>query len=247
MDRSLAKSWRPRLLAKQSGGQLDYIDDAEFGKIRLIRNDGRYLRLNIRTNGEIVISAPRWTNDTKINSFLNESRDHVRRNLAKLNNRRQFQNGDMIGRHHQLVIQPSVRPDIKLTGSQVVVRIPDDYTDIQRTQLIHQGVAKALKSEASRYLPKRLRALALQHGYSYDKVRLTFAKSRWGSCSTSGTISLNVSLMLLPEELSDYVLLHELTHTHHMNHSQNFWNELSRNLPNARALSRQLRDYSPYI
>lgn len=236
-----------RLFTSAGSKQPACLEDGEFGRIRLIYNNGRYLRLNIRTNGEIVISAPSHSSINKIQSFLDESREHVRRNLAKLDSHRQFRNGDLIGRHHHLTIQSGVRPSIKLTDSQVVITVPNGYTNLQAVSLINQGVAKALKSEANRYLPKRLRMLALQHDYSYNKVRLTFAKSRWGSCSTNGTISLNVGLMLLPEELSDYVLLHELTHTHHMNHSKDFWDELSSHLPNARQLSRQLKSYSPYI
>lgn len=223
------------------------MDDDEFGRIRLIRNSGRYLRLNIRTNGEIVISAPFATSLGKVEDFLGDNRSYLRQNLSRIMHRRDFADGDIIGRHHRLVIQPGVRPATTLNDQQLIVKVPDDYTDIQTSQLVSRGVAKALKAEASHYLPKRLHALALRYGYEYNKVRLTFAKSRWGSCSTSGTISLNVSLMMLPEELSDYVLLHELTHTHHMNHSKAFWDELSEHLPEARELSRALRDYSPYI
>ena len=224
-----------------------YLDDDEFGRIRLIRNSGRYLRLNIRTNGEIVISAPFAASLGKVEDFLGDNRSYLRQNLSRIIRRRDFADGDIIGRHHRLVIQPGVRPATTLNDQQLIVKVPDDYTDIQTSQLVSRGVAKALKAEASHYLPKRLHVLALRYGYKYNKVRLTFAKSRWGSCSTSGTISLNVSLMMLPEELSDYVLLHELTHTHHMNHSKAFWDELSEHLPEARELSRALRDYSPYI
>lgn len=223
------------------------MDDGEFGRIRLIRNSGRYLRLNIRTNGEIVISAPFAASLGKVEDFLGDNRSYLRQNLSRIMHRRDFADGDIIGRHYRLVIQPGVRPATTLNDQQLIVKVPDDYTDIQTSQLVSRGVAKALKAEASHYLPKRLHALALRYGYKYNKVRLTFAKSRWGSCSTSGTISLNVSLMMLPEELSDYVLLHELTHTHHMNHSKAFWDELSEHLPEARELSRALRDYSPYI
>ena len=223
------------------------MDDDEFGRIRLIRNSGRYLRLNIRTNGEIVISAPFAASLGKVEDFLGDNRSYLRQNLSRIMRRRDFTDGDIVGRHHRLVIQPGVRPATTLNDQQLIVKVPDDYTDIQTSQLVSRGVAKALKAEASHYLPKRLHALALRYGYKYSKVRLTFAKSRWGSCSTSGTISLNVSLMMLPEELSDYVLLHELTHTHHMNHSEAFWDELSEHLPEAREFSRALRDYSPYI
>ena len=69
---------------------------------------------------------------------------------------------------------------------------------------------KQLMKKARDYLPYRLDYYAKLYGYSYDKFRLSHANTRWGSCSSSRTISLNISLMKLPEVLRDYVILHEL-------------------------------------
>lgn len=225
----------------------EFVDDSELGRVKLISNNGRYLRINIRTNGEIVVSKPTGTSRRQVLAFIEESRPHIRRCLEKLSRQRQFKDGDAIGRHHRLVVRQGVRASSRVSDTLVTVTIPDNYTVPQSRQLVHKAVAKALKSEAERYLPKRLRMLALKHGFSYQQVRLTFAKSRWGSCSSSGTISLNVGLMLLPDQLIDYVLLHELTHTKHMNHSAAFWRDLELVLPGAKRLRDQLRKYSPYI
>ncbi|MDO4271779.1 MAG: M48 family metallopeptidase, partial [Candidatus Saccharibacteria bacterium] len=65
--------------------------------------------------------------------------------------------------------------------------------------------------------------------------------------STSGTISLNIALMKLPEQLSDYVILHELAHTKHMNHGAEFWAELESTYPNAKQARNQLKNHSPYL
>lgn len=223
------------------------IDDPEFGQIRLIRNSGHTLRLNIRTNGDIVMSVPDRLSRARALRFLDESRDHLRHNMSVIGQQSHFNEGELIGRHHRLHIRDGVRAGTRISDDSVVVTIPYGMGNIQRSRLISRAVAKTLHKEAERYLPKRLHKLALSHGYRYSKMRLTYAKSRWGSCSTSGTISLNVSLMSLSDDLIDYVLMHELVHTVHMNHSAEFWRTLENNLPGAKQLSRQLRNYSPYI
>jgi len=81
----------------------------------------------------------------------------------------------------------------------------------------------------------------------YSGVRFANQKGRWGSCSTAGVISLNVALMKLPEALIDYVLVHELAHTKHMNHSADFWDLVEQYYPEYRLARKELRDYSPYL
>ena len=86
----------------------------------------------------------------------------------------------------------------------------------------------ALRKEAVAVLPAQLARLAELHQLTYKKVQLRVLRSRWGSCSTSGTISLNIHLVRLPEQLRDYVLLHELAHLNHPHHQASFWEALDR-------------------
>ena len=223
------------------------INDSEFGEIKVIRNSGQYLRLNVRTNSQIVLSIPRRASMAQANRFLDESRASLRTTLAKLNSRNAMSDGDIIGRHHKLIIKNGPKPGIKLMDQSVTITTVPGMDDLATLHLIHRGASKALRSEAERFLPKRIHSLANKFGYKYERLRLTYAKSRWGSCSTSGTISLNIALMNLPGELIDYVIMHELAHTHHMNHGRDFWDELESNLPGAKQLSAQLKSYSPYI
>lgn len=239
--------WGRDRIRRQLADQPTQLDDDQLGQVRIIRNNGRYIRLNVRTSGEVVVSAPYRASIDQIKNFVAESRDHLQKSLKLARRGREFCNGDTIGRHHKLEIYSGVRANISLSDQLIKVSVPNDYGEVKRDQLIHQAVAKGLRQEASRYLPRRLRQLALKYGYNYQRVRLTFAKTRWGSCSTSGTISLNISLMMLPNELIDYVLLHELAHTKHMNHGPDFWATLTGTLPNARELSQKLKKYSPYI
>ena len=99
------------------------------------------------------------------------------------------------------------------------------------------------KEEARKKLGKRLSELAMEHNFQYNRVSIRNQKTRWGSCSSKDNISLNMKLLHLPDQLIDYILLHELVHTRVKNHSQDFWNELETVVPNARIVDKQLRDY----
>lgn len=100
------------------------------------------------------------------------------------------------------------------------------------------------KKAASKILIPRLAELAQIHAFQYCKVSLRAQRTRWGSCSPKNNISLNIRLATLPQELMDYVLLHELTHTKIKNHSKKFWALLEKQIPNAKALNKQLRKYT---
>lgn len=116
-----------------------------------------------------------------------------------------------------------------------------------KTQRARDAKKKMLMKKAREYLPYRLEFFAKKYGYSYEKCRLSHANTRWGSCSSRRTISLNIGLMNVPEVLRDYVILHELAHLNHMDHSSAFWEEVSEHDPNYREHRRKLKGFSPGV
>ncbi len=104
---------------------------------------------------------------------------------------------------------------------------------------------KLLTKKAREYLPYRLEYFAKLYGYSYNKCRLSHANTRWGSCSSNRTISLNIGLMKVPEVLRDYVILHELAHLNHMDHSKAFWAEVAMHDKNYKNHEKKLKMFSP--
>lgn len=106
---------------------------------------------------------------------------------------------------------------------------------------------KMLMKKAREYLPYRLEYHAKLYGYEYDKCRLTHANTRWGSCSSNRTISLNIGLMKVPEVLRDYVILHELAHLNHMDHSKAFWAEVGLHDKNYKVHEKKLKMFSPGV
>ena len=90
-------------------------------------------------------------------------------------------------------------------------------------KLVRGAILRAMKKVAAEFLPPLLSVWAERFGLTYRKVRITAARSRWGSCTSAKTISLSCYLMLVPSHLIDYVILHELAHTREMNHGPRFW------------------------
>ncbi len=129
-----------------------------------------------------------------------------------------------------------------------------DWVKEQMTKMVKPkvdpGVKAALeasfRTRARAYLPGRLEELATQHGLKYKKLSIRNTRTRWGSCSHENNINLCIHLMKLPDELIDYVILHELTHTIHKNHSPRFWAKLSELLgQNAKTIDKRLKKYRP--
>jgi len=107
---------------------------------------------------------------------------------------------------------------------------------IHDLSLINRNTAKAA-------LVHKLESLARKHGFEYNRVFIKNQRTLWGSCSHKNNINLNYKLYILPDELQEYVILHELVHLKIKNHSKNFWNELSRYCPDYKKIKKELKHY----
>jgi predicted metal-dependent hydrolase len=110
-------------------------------------------------------------------------------------------------------------------------------------EVLSKNLNEIDRSEARKKLVSRLNELSDQHGFSYNKVFMRNQKTRWGSCSAKNNISLNMKLVRLPDEMIDYVLLHELVHTRIKNHTNEFWTEFNRLVGDAKKIDRRLNEY----
>lgn len=228
------------------------ITDEEFGIITLRRSvRASSIRIRVAPNGRLRASLPLYAPIFLVKRLVKSSRHELRTLLVQHHGESTFESGMQIGKSHTLLVRPATgkTASAKRHGQQIIAMIPTDQpvTSPAIQRIIRDAVIDALRLEAKSYLTKRLAFLAEKHGLSYQKIRFSHASGRWGSCSSSGTISLNIALMKLPFDLIDYVLVHELSHTVHMNHSAEFWQLVESANPQYKQRRRELKKESPSI
>ena len=113
-----------------------------------------------------------------------------------------------------------------------------DLTDAQRTALTRRYIAAAKE-----YFPKRAAYFRQFTGGTYNRITIRDQKTRWGSCSARGTLSFNWRLMLAPPAILDYVVVHELCHLTHMDHSAAFWQAVESVCPDYRSARKWLKEH----
>lgn len=121
--------------------------------------------------------------------------------------------------------------------------IPDPPTYTIREQNQLAAMEKRYKKAAREYIPARVAYFHRFTGGSYDKITIRDQKTRWGSCSSNGTLSFNYRLMLAPPRILDYVVVHELCHLKHMDHSPAFWQSVEAVLPDYSERKQWLKEH----
>jgi predicted metal-dependent hydrolase len=209
----------------------------------------RRLSINIRPFGGITVSVPRSIPLAVARAIVVEARDWLQESVEEV--RRQEDKAlsaapetGFVTRYHRLALRQWNRSGVstRIKDRQIIVKHPEGLTirDHHLREAVRRGILSACRREAAEILPQRTAGLAGKHGFTYRQVVIKNLRSRWGSCSSRGTINLNLRLVRLPDKLMDYVILHELAHTRVNNHGPAFWHLLQSVVPNARALDREL-------
>jgi len=205
----------------------------------------RTLSLELRADGALTVAAPRGLSLKTIRTFVESRRDWIDAKRALLAPpappRALPENGarlPYLGTELALNISiaPRRRAACRFDSDSLVVKVPHNTA-------IRPAIEAWYRRAAATYAAARLAHFAPQVGRAARKLVIRAQRTRWGSCSARGTISLNWRLMQAPPELLDYVVVHELCHLLVPNHSPRFWAEVARVLPDWRRQRAQLRQF----
>ena len=204
------------------------------GQVNITRRLGtKRISMRIKSDGSVQVSHPWFAGQKEILAFVMQHTEWIHTHQQKMADKRFYYslNSTLETKHHSIQILPIEKGKLQaaLKGNQVVLTVPTEFdSDSEQVQqFIKKVVTEVCRKEAKEYLPVRVQELAIQHGFNYQKVFIKNLKSKWGSCSSNGNINLNLSLILLPDQLIDYIILHELAHTREHNHGEGFWKLLN--------------------
>jgi predicted metal-dependent hydrolase len=220
------------------------------GEVVLAKRKGaRNIRLSVSAAGKVRVGMPNWLPYSAGIEFARRRQDWINRRLLD-HKQHLLVNGGRIGKSYRInyVHDPEAAKTLtRVVGQSINISSPQVLDDEKVQLAVRRASERAIKKEAEKLLPERLERLSLLHSLDYSSVRIKRLASRWGSCSSAKVITLNFFLMQLPWPLIDYVLIHELIHTRHLNHSPLFWNEFERIHPGAKTTRSLLKKYRPVI
>ncbi len=210
--------------------------------LELVRHDrARRYVLRLRPDGTVRVTVPRRGSLRAARAFAEAHADWIARQLTRLAERpaqdRRWLAGTRIPFRGELVeLQVAEAPSGPVVRfAERIVPVPAGAPDFR------PAVERELRRLASAELPPRVFAFAAEQQLTVRSVTVRDQRSRWGSCSRRGTVSLNWRLVQMPDAVRDYVIWHELMHLREMNHSARFWRAVAAVCPGFADARRWLR------
>jgi len=198
-----------------------------------ISKRAKHARVCVKTNRQIEVVLPLGMSTLEADKLVQQQYDWIVRALGRMPSQLPTSTDTQPESIHLPAIEQRIRirygcaqkRNTMLDGELLRVRL--SKADKHAPKLLHMW----LKAYAKNYLPNMLAKVAKDMGLSYQSVTIRLQKTRWGSCSHKQSIALNAKLLFLPKDVVHYVLVHELAHLVHMNHSPQFWQYVSHFVP----------------
>lgn len=202
---------------------------------KIIRSKRTTASFEVRS-GEVIIRVPKHLSDQQIAVLASDKMDWIQKQLliSKPSPKKQFIEGEMFkyrGKDYELHLVGEIQirsgdNKIKITNKSPLQFLSDFYLHKDKTEDAKKYFEVWYKKQAHEYLLERLNAKAEIMRVKYTTLKITSPATRWGSCSTRGSVNLNWRLIMAPDDVIDYVIIHELSHLFEPNHSQRFWRKV---------------------
>lgn len=218
------------------------IDDIIIDKVILAKR--KTLLISINPEAKVIVKAPLRTSMNQIRLFvlkksnwIKSKQKHIQHMYQRIK-KAQFSYGEnfrYLGKNYPLRYSDKSENPLYFDGNSFVLSL--DYIENAEQLFINW-----YKNKAYNYFQKRLDYYSQISGLEYYSFRLSNAKKRWGSCSSNKKINLNWKLIIMPEDVIDYVIVHELAHTRELNHSKKFWDIVKHLFPDYKNSIKWLRE-----
>lgn len=197
--------------------------------------------ISVQPDCSVRLLVPANLPDKKIRELVKQKSNWIESKIAyfkeiqKHHREKEYISGECftyLGRNYRLKIdQNTVNEEVKLVNGRFTISIPSDVPEDEQAELVIMQLSKWYQKHAVTCLEEKVRRYATRLGVSPISIGVKKYKSRWGSCHADGRINFNWRIIMAPHFVVDYVVVHELCHLVHHNHSKKFWNLVETILP----------------
>ena len=199
-------------------------------------------------NQEVVLSVPKFVTDSEIDNIIERKINWIRNKLAieKTNNfniKRKYENGEKFlyfGSEYSLKIKHSNSDNVYLDNNIMIVEVKNNSKAVHIRNILNNWYI----AESKKYLIKTTNYYEVLIGVSVNKLIFGKYKSKWGSCNSKKTISYDWRIIMAPLEVIHYLIIHELCHIKHLNHSNDFWKTVEKYMANYKLQKKWLKTNS---
>jgi hypothetical protein len=211
---------------------------------QIIRTRRRTLAIIVEDDGRIVVRAPLRLKQEAIDEFVRSKEQWIQTKHEQALKRtsrfvpKSYVSGEeflYLGTSFRVEIEDHQRQPLLLNGGFRLSR-----TALPRAEAVFE---RWYRRQAQRVMSERAEAYAASHGFAFSRIKITAARKRWGSCGHRGNLSFAWRLVMAPQPVIDYVVVHELAHLKHRNHSKRFWSKVASILPDFRQREAWLEEH----
>ena len=213
---------------------------------KIIRTKRKTIALQVTDNATLIVRAPFNVDDNTIISIVQKHKRWIKKKKAEIEKRdpkfhpKEFVNGEgflYLGRYYKLKIVDNQKEPLKFENGFYL----SSYASLLRAKEVF---IKWYKKAAYKKISERVKWYAQKSGFKYNRINITNAQKRWGSCSYKGNLNFSWRLIMAPLLVVDYVVIHELVHLEEKNHTKNFWNKIKVLMPEYERYDKWLKENS---
>lgn len=223
---------------------------SELPEYEVIRSERKTADIVVERDGRIIVRAPSWADDTLIAQVVHDRKYWIFKTLAEwreLNRThvpREYRNGEgflYLGRTYRLTLDADARVDVLLKDGRF--RLKRTLVTEGGGEEIREAFREFYQQKGMEKIPDRVNYFAPKVGKMPSTISVRDTGHRWASCTVKGGLTFHWKCMMAPRKIIDYIVVHELCHLHHRDHTDAFWNELDKVLPDFRERKNWLREH----
>jgi hypothetical protein len=220
-------------------------------KYQIVFSRRRTISLIVSPEKGVIVRAPYRTSFRTIEKFVREKEGWIRKNLEKhselirINHGKLYVDGEIhlfMGKEYFLRIKESVKPFVNQYDNFIEIGV-DKINDSAKLKIL---LERWYRQNAREHFVDNLNEILIRYkdfNFSPSKLAVKSLKSRWGSCSSKGRITISSELIKLDEKFAEYVIIHELCHLKYHNHGKDYYRLLGEFVPDYKSIRRELRRY----